>query len=170
MNTDRSSKISQEFLAKNQPFQRKVLVFAKDFSAPPQPIFELLCPTREADWINGWTVDLVYTENGYAQPLCVFRTPASNSICQGIWIMTKVEPNKVVEAVVLHEGGDLIEFFSIELVDLGEGKTRGTWTITFTALSEQGNAALAMMPEDDAFFMEELEYYLVNGELKQQTA
>ena len=166
MNTERSDRITKEFLAKNQPFRRKVVGFEKDFSAPPEAVFKQLCPSREADWINGWTVELVYTRTGYAEPLCVFRTPASNLIGEGIWIMTKIEPNQVVEAVVLTEGNDVLEHLKIDLVDLGDGRTHGKWTLTFTALSEQGNELIEMIPEDTPPFMEELEYFLTHGELK----
>jgi hypothetical protein len=146
--TTRSNKISNDFLARNVPFQRKVLVFGRDFSAPPEIVFRQFCPSREADWINGWTVDLIYTETGYAEPLCVFRTPASNILGAGLWILTKVEPNRVVEAVMFHEDNDVLEHMKLDLVHLGNGKTKVTWTITMTALSEKGNTVIEMVPDE----------------------
>lgn len=166
MNTKRSDNITKEFMDKNVLFKRKVLVFGRDFSAPADIVFKQFCPSREADWINGWTVDLVYTETGYAEPLCVFRTPASNLFGSGIWIMTNVQPNRVVEAVMLHEIDDFIEHMKLDLEDSGTGKTKVTWTITLTAFSEKGNAAIEMVPDETPSFVEELEYFLVNGELK----
>jgi hypothetical protein len=166
MNTERSDNITNEFMNRNAPFKRRVLVFGRDFSAPPDIVFKQFCPSREADWINGWTVDLVYSETGYAEPLCVFRTPASNLFGSGIWMMTNVQPNRVVEAVMLHETDDFIEHMKLDLVDLGTGKTKVTWTITLTALSEKGNTVIEMVPDETPSFVEELEYFLMNGELK----
>ncbi|WP_299653475.1 hypothetical protein [uncultured Tateyamaria sp.] len=37
--TIRSEKIAAGFLAKGKPFQRKVLVFQKEYSAPPDILF-----------------------------------------------------------------------------------------------------------------------------------
>ena len=165
MNTTRSDEIAKEFLAKNVPFKRKVQIFDKEFSASPQEVFKQLCPSREADWINGWTVDLIYTQTGYAEPLCVFRTPESNILGAGLWILTKVEPDKALEATVFQEDKDTIEFFKIDLIDNGNGTCKGIWTITLTAISEKGNAVIEQISDEEPAFLEELEYFLKHGEL-----
>ena len=168
MNTERSDNITKAFMERKKPFKRKVLVFGRDFSAPPDIVFKQFCPSREADWINGWTVDLVYSDTGYAEPLCVFRTPSSNLFGSGIWIMTNVAPNKVVEAVMIHENDDFIEHMKLDIEDLGNGRTNVTWTITLTAFSEKGNTVIEMVPDETPPFVEELEYFLVHGKLKSQ--
>ncbi len=165
--TTRAAQIAREFLAKNVPFKRKVQIFAKEFSASPQEVFKQFCPSREADWINGWTVDLIYTTTGYAEPLCVFRTTESNILGAGIWILTKLEPNKLLEATVFHEDKDIIEFFKIDLIDNGNGTCKGIWTITLTAISEKGNAVIEQISDEEPAFLEDLEYYLKHGELRE---
>ena len=167
MDTTRSDNIVREFLAKNVPFQRKVLVFGGEFSAPPEIVFRQFCPSREADWINGWTVDLIYTETGYAEPLCVFRTPASNSVGAGLWMLTRVEPNRVVEAVMFQEDNHVLEHMRLDLVDLGNDKTKVTWTITMTALSEKGNTVIAMIPDETPAFVGDLEHFLTHGKMRE---
>jgi hypothetical protein len=67
---------------------------------------------------------------------------------------------------MLHETDDFIEHMKLDLVDLGTGKTKVTWTITLTALSEKGNTVIEMVPDETPSFVEELEYFLMNGELK----
>lgn len=166
MNTKRSDKITQPFMQKKVPFRRKVLVFGRDYSAPPDVVFKQFCPSREADWINGWTAELIYTESGYAEPLCVFRTPASSLLGQGVWVMTNVEPNKVVEVVMFHETEDILIHMKLDVVDLGNGRTQVTWTLTITALSQKGNQALDILPDQTPAFVDELEYFLTHGELK----
>ena len=39
-------------------------------------VFPLLCPVREADWIDGWNPVLVLTQSGFAEQDCVFITDA----------------------------------------------------------------------------------------------
>ena len=43
--------------------------------APPEKVFPLLCPVREADWVPGWQYRLIYSESGVAEDGCVFSTP-----------------------------------------------------------------------------------------------
>ena len=37
-------------------------------------VFPLLCPVREAEWIDGWNPIVVLTQSGYAEQDCVFVT------------------------------------------------------------------------------------------------
>ena len=163
--TTRSDKTTKDFLAKDVSFKRKVLTFGREFSAAPHVVFKQLCPSREADWINGWTVELIYSETGYAEPLCIFRTPKSNSLGAGLWILTRVEPNKIVEATMFREEDEVLEHMKPELMDLGD-RCQVTWTIAMTALSEKGNSVVEMVSDETPDFVEELEYFLTQGKLK----
>ena len=40
-----------------------------------EEVFPLLCPVREADWIEGWEYEMIYSESGLAELNCVFQTP-----------------------------------------------------------------------------------------------
>jgi hypothetical protein len=72
LNTNRSDAIVSKFLARKVEFLRKVQVFEKVFDSSPDVVFGQLCPSREADWINGWTVDLKYTTTGlYGTVMCI---------------------------------------------------------------------------------------------------
>ena len=164
--TSRSAKISKEFTARNMPFKRKVLVFGREYSASPEFVFSQFCPAREADWINGWTAELIYTESGYAEPLCVFRTPDSNLLGAGVWILNTVEPNELLEATMLHDNNDILEHMRLDVVDLTNDRCSVTWTITLTALSDLGNDIVDAVSEDAPEFVDELEYFITNGALR----
>jgi len=43
-------------------------------AAKPAVVFPLLCPVREADWIDGWDPISVFTNSGAAEPDCIFVT------------------------------------------------------------------------------------------------
>lgn len=64
--------------------------YTQSLVAPPERVFPLLCPVREADWIQGWDPLLVVSTSGVAEPDCVFVTPASPA--DAIWYVTRHEP------------------------------------------------------------------------------
>jgi hypothetical protein len=159
--------MAQEFLAQGQPFKRKVQTYRKQFSARPEAVFPQLCPTREVDWIDGWIANLIYSDTGYAEPDCILTTPDSNVLGAGLWIITRREPNKIHEFVVIREDG-VVGHFTIELVDKGDGTCESIWTLIFTAVSEKGNAVIEAMPDKDPGFnvvvLDGLEHFLKTGE------
>ena len=167
MNTSRSESMAKEFLAKKRPFKRKVQVTEQVFQASPEEVFRQFCPTREKDWIEGWQADLVYTDTGYVEPDCIFTTTPSNIIGPGLWILTRLEPNELLELVRIIDD-NLVVHFRIDLKDNGNGTCTGIWTLKFTALSEQGNGIVESIPDDDPLFQKVvygLQHYLKTGEL-----
>ena len=166
LNTTRSQKMAQDFLAKTSPFNRKVQVYKKQFSADPEIVFPQFCPTREVDWIDGWTANLIYTTSGYVEADCIFTTPASNILGSGLWIFTRLELNKLLELVIIHED-KVVERCRIDLIDNGDVTREGIWTLKFTAISEKGNAVIEAMPDKDPEFdvvLDGLEHFLKTGE------
>ena len=59
--------------------------------APPEKVFPLLCPVREADWVPGWQYRLIYSESGVAEDGCVFSTP-NDSGTETVWMVTHYDP------------------------------------------------------------------------------
>jgi len=55
---------------------RVTRTFTQHLVAEPSRVFPLLCPVREADWLEGWDPLLIVSESGIAEPDCVFVTPA----------------------------------------------------------------------------------------------
>jgi hypothetical protein len=69
---------------------RATRTYTQSLAAPPNTVFPLLCPVREADWIQGWDPPLVVSASGVAEPDCVFITSAQPS--DAIWYITRHEP------------------------------------------------------------------------------
>jgi hypothetical protein len=57
--------------------------------AAPSVVFPLLCPVREADWIEGWDPILVVSLSGVAETDCVFIT--SSAPIDSIWYIIRHE-------------------------------------------------------------------------------
>jgi hypothetical protein len=72
--------------------------YTQHLAGTPETVFPLLCPVREADWIEGWNPDLVVSATGVAEADCVFTTAAPPA--PAIWYVTRHEPhNGFVEMV-----------------------------------------------------------------------
>lgn len=72
------------------PPRRATHTYVQQLVAPPDKVFPLLCPVREADWIVGWDPLLVISTSGVAEPDCVFVTPSEGT--EAIWVVTRHEP------------------------------------------------------------------------------
>jgi len=58
--------------------------------AAPDRVFPLMCPVREADWLDGWDPSRVASRSGVAEPDCVFVT--ASGAHEAIWYITQHRP------------------------------------------------------------------------------
>ena len=73
-----------------QPPIRAAHSYVQRLAATPARVFPLLCPVREADWIEGWNPLRVISASGVAEGDCVFATAAEPA--DAIWYITRHEP------------------------------------------------------------------------------
>jgi len=76
------------FLAK-----RITRTYRQTIQAVPEIIFPLLCPVREAEWLDGWRYTMVYSKSGVVEKGAVFSTPGEGEE-QTTWIVTKHDLKK----------------------------------------------------------------------------
>ena len=69
---------------------RATRTYTQRLVAEPAAVFPLLCPVREADWIEGWDPPLVISSSGVAEPDCVFTTAVQPN--DAVWYITRHEP------------------------------------------------------------------------------
>jgi hypothetical protein len=69
---------------------RATRTYTQRLIAEPAAVFPLLCPVREAEWIDSWHPPFVISSSGLAEPDCVFATPAEPF--NAIWYITRHEP------------------------------------------------------------------------------
>ncbi|MBW6496234.1 MAG: hypothetical protein K0B16_17110 [Burkholderiaceae bacterium] len=82
---------------------RVIRTYTRKLVAAPPQVFPLLCPVREAEWIEGWDPLVVITGSGVAEADCVFVTAASPH--DAIWYITRHEPGAgVVEMIKITPG------------------------------------------------------------------
>lgn len=69
---------------------RATRTYTQHLVGTPEAVFPLLCPVREAEWIDGWDPPLVVSASGVAEPDCVFTTAATPT--DAIWYITRHQP------------------------------------------------------------------------------
>jgi hypothetical protein len=166
MNTTRSDALIARFEKQEFTALRKVQEYDRLFEAEPEKLFPLLCPAREADWIPGWTCDLIYTTTGYVQPDCIFKTGSDNPFGAGTWVIYDHEPDKRLQLVMT--SADMVLQMRIAVSPAPGGGTHGRWTLTMTGLTPEGNSAIEALPDQDPHFialLDCLDHYLKTGEM-----
>jgi hypothetical protein len=132
--------------------------YVQHLDGSPNEIFPLLCPVREADWIEGWEPLRVISESGVAEPDCVFVTPAKPQ--DAIWYIVRHDPQTYyVEMLKLTPSVTACRL-TIELAPEGCGSTAAV-TYTHTSLGPEGDKLVAGFTKDFyAAFMQDWESQL----------
>ena len=141
---------------------------------PPEKVFPLLCPVREADWVPGWKYRLIFSESGVAEDGCVFSTP-NDAGPDTVWMVTHYDPAAYQIAYAWVEPGMIATQLRISLAPAPGDKTTTRICYLYTGLSPAGNAVLERYtPEWFRSKMESWErainHYLATGKLVQAEA
>lgn len=137
--------------------------------AAPAEVFPLLCPVREADWIEGWAPVEVWSRSGVAEADCVFTTAApAGGPRDAIWYVTRHEPaSGFVEMLKITPGVTACRL-GIQLRSAAAG-CEASVTYTHTSLGPEGDLFVAAFTEEHyRQFMQDwearLNHYLRTGE------
>lgn len=148
-----------------RPPNRVTHTYTQRLAAPPEKVFPLLCPVREADWIDGWKPLLVLSKSGVAEPDCVFVTDARPH--DAIWFVTRHEPEAgLVEMIKITPEVTACKLV-IRVRAAGAGSEADV-TYSHTSLGPQGDVFVASFTaEFYVQFMREWEermnHYLAHG-------
>ncbi len=104
--------------------------------ASVEQVFRLLCPVREADWLDGWDPVSVSSYSGVAERDCAFVTTAGDA--EAVWYITRHEPDSGF----------------VEMIKITPQVTACRLTIKVTATPEGAQAEITYMhislaPEGD---------------------
>jgi hypothetical protein len=124
--------------------KRAVRTYTQTLTGDPSQVFPLLCPVREADWIDGWDPVLVLSRSGVAEADCVFVTAAQPQ--NAIWYITRHEPNRFVEMIKITPGVTACKL-TITVSASGSG-SQATITYMHTSLGPDGDAFVDSFTEE----------------------
>ncbi|HYA22863.1 MAG TPA: SRPBCC family protein [Terriglobales bacterium] len=123
-------------------------------SAPPEKVFPLLCPVREAEWVPGWQYRLIYSQSGVAEDGCVFTT-VNDDGSETTWIVTEYDPRAFTIAFAWVNPGLVAAQIRIRLEAKSTQETTAHIRYTYTGLSQQGN--LEVDRYDGAWFRHKMQ-------------
>lgn len=141
--------------------------YRQHLDAPPDRVFPLLCPVREADWVPGWEPTLVLTDSGIAEENAVFIMPEEETD-DAIWVVMRHDPAAHNVEFVKVTPGHTVGQIEIALAPDGSARTVATVTYQYTAISAAGEVFVQDFTEAAyAAFMRawerQLNHYLRTG-------
>jgi hypothetical protein len=117
--------------------KRMIRAHSMLLAGPPEKVFPLLCPVREYEWIETWACEMIYTESGFAELDCVFRTNTPGGGEEDVWVTSRYESPRVIEFVRVN--GLRAIRYTITLAPNGDGTTHAEWRQVITGLTAAGD-------------------------------
>ncbi len=131
---------------------RIVRRYTQQIEAPPESVFPLLCPVREAEWLEGWVdkLEMIHSNTGHAEDGCVFRTRVPGRP-ETVWMITRHDPIERVVEFFRVTTGLLATRLTIGVDGRSDGSSSVLITYTYTPLSAAGRAFVKDTHSEDAF-------------------
>ncbi len=151
---------------------RTVRSFTQQIEAPPESVFPLLCPVREAEWLDGWAdeVEIVHSDSGLAEDGCVFRTRAPGRP-ETVWMITRHDPVQRIVEFFRVTAGLVATRLQIGVAARAEIASSVRIVYTFTPLSPAGVAFVSEKYSEEAFredmtwWQDSMNHWLAGGEI-----
>lgn len=153
---------------------RVVRAYRQTIEAPPDVVFPLLCPVREAEWLDGWTYTMLYSASGLIEPGAVFSTPGHGE-ADTVWVVTRHDPAAAsVEFTRFTPGSRTCVLRAVVTPD-GTGRSHVDVSYAHTSIAPAGDACLAAWTEpaflDAVIFWERsMNHFLQTGTRLARTA
>jgi hypothetical protein len=148
--------------------QRVAHSYTQSLRGSAERVFPLLCPVREADWIEGWNPSLVLTASGRAERDCVFITGSGPDTAT--WVITEHDPERGRVEFVRTTPGAMVTRISIVVRPAGAEASTAEISYLHTALGAAGEHVLTTLTA--AHFLgfmrvweDRLNHYLETGEM-----
>jgi hypothetical protein len=125
-------------------------MFTQRINASPERVFPLLCPVREAEWLDGWTCELLRSASGYAEEGCVFRTTSPGEP-ETIWIITRHDAGAGRVEFARVTAGLAATRLCVQVEAAGEGRSSVQIAYDFTPTSAGGERTVAEHHSEEAF-------------------
>ena len=148
--------------------------YEQTINAYPPRVFELLCPVREAEWLDGWDYRLLHSESGLAEEGCVFLSRQEGEK-DTIWMITRRDVEKREIEFVRTTPESRIARLTITVNEKASNVSQVFITYTITALCEEGNRFLDAFTQENfevgmKFWEKSMNHFLATGEkLKRST-
>jgi hypothetical protein len=133
---------SADFTAK-----RITRTYRQIIHASPDDVFPLLCPVREAEWLDGWRYTMLFSRSGLAEEGAVFSTPGDGEV-DTVWIVTRQDAVERVVEFTRFTPGSRVCVLRIGVTRGSRGQSAVDIAYTYTSIAEPGNAFIDRFTAD----------------------
>lgn len=153
----------------NGTFQAKRVVraYRQTIEAKPDVVFPLLCPVREAEWLDGWSYSMIFSASGLVEEGAVFSTsnPGEDDT---IWIVTRHDSAMRTVEFARFTPHSRTCFLKIAVSALGQDRSHVDVSYAYTSLSEVGSQFFDTWTEKSfqealGFWERSMNHYLKTG-------
>ncbi len=136
-------------ISKNPDFKAKRITrsYRQTINAPPDVVFPLLCPVREAEWLDGWEYEMIHSESGLAEEGCVFSTPGDGE-ADTTWVISRHDKEKQLVEFVRFTPDSRTCVLKIAVTPRGETGSNVDISYNYTGVSAAGNTWIDNFTED----------------------
>ena len=142
--------------------------YRQTINATPEKVFLLLCPVREADWLDGWRYDMIYSESGLVEEGAVFSTPYEGEE-DTVWIVTKHNSKtyKIEFVRFTHSSRTCVLKVAVKSKDKSSSYVDVSYT--YTGITPEGNDFIKNFTDEVfleavIFWEKSMNYFLETGE------
>jgi hypothetical protein len=142
--------------------------YRQTIRAAPQIVFPLLCPVREAEWLDGWRCHMIFSASGLVEEGAVFSTPSEGE-ADTVWIVTRHDPkaHRVEFARFTHASKTCI--LKIDVTPKGKSHSYVHISYTYSGIAPSGNDFIEKFTEKAflesvTFWEKSMNYFLETGE------
>ena len=141
--------------------------YRQTIRATPQIVFPLLCPVREAEWLDGWRYRMIYSASGLVEEGAVFSTPSEGE-ADTVWVVTKHDSRTHRVEFVRFTPNSRTCVLKIAVTPKDKNHSYVDISYTYCGLSPSGNDFVANFTEKAfleavVFWEKSMNYYLETG-------
>jgi len=147
--------------------------YVQRIQAAPSVVHALICPVREAEWLDGWDYRLIFSHSGLAEKGCVFtsRSPGEKDT---IWLITRRDDAACETHFARITPDSRVAEVTVRIDDGGEQTCHVNISYTITALTEAGNTFIDNFTEENfvndmKFWEATMNHYLKTGKALPRT-
>lgn len=149
--------------------RRTTRTYRQTINASPEEVFPLICPVREAEWLDGWQYAMIYSESGLVEEGAVFSTPHEGET-DTVWIVTKHDPGRRQIEFVRFTPASRTCVLRIAVGANGENSSFVDISYTYTGTTPAGNAFIESLTQEIfleavVFWEKSMNHFLATGKL-----
>lgn len=148
--------------------KRLIRAYRQTIEAPPDVVFPLLCPVREAEWLDGWAFTMIYSASGLVEDGAVFATSDSGEP-ETVWIVTRHDRAARLVEFARFTPDSRTCVLRIAVSPSGDTRSHVDVSYAYTSIAPRGNQFLQGWTEEtfrDAmvFWEQSMNHFLKTGD------